>query len=412
MKRQPLYAGFSKININPKEPIGMDLCGMTRIYRGARGILDNLYARVVYLESGENKFLMIVCDNALTDVISPDHFKVIDELSKWGGIEKKNIWVVSTHCHSAPSEDEAPFSPFMAKVYNRYLDMLIQKLIKCGKDAIKSKQRVKIGYGQTEIEGIGDSRRVKLSDGTVITGWGDGPSPQPGLKIVGRGIFDRDIGLIMFKNMKNKPIGAIVNYNSHIHSYALLYFTSELAGAVARSLDRKIKGITTVYTNGAEGDVSLCANLPSRFMDKSKWNSVFRREMKRMSGIMIKKILGIYKNMKFEPMVKMNMAETVLKIKNSVSGEAIEKISAVTINNLALVGEVEEMVVQYALGVKAGSPFRSTFIIGMNGIRNFYFASTPQMEEGGYEPKLWIKPGSMDRVINASVKLLKKLKRI
>ena len=423
MKKKPLYAGFSKININPKEPEGMTLYGMPRLYPGARGILDNLYARACYLESGDKKFLMIVCDLVLTkhefmskmmDVLA-DYESILDGISKSTKIDKKNIWLCATHCHSSVGEGKGS-PPYISKVLNRYIDMLTKKLIQVGIDTVNNRQRVKIGYGRGEIENVAGNRRAKLSDGTVVTAWADGPTPPPGLRIVDRGLVDKNVGIIVFKSMKNKPLGAIVNYNSHIHSYPILYFTSEYAGAVSRLLDKKIPGITTVYTNGAEGNTALCANLTPQPRDMNKWNSTFKSEMNRMSSIMVRKIAEIYKNMSFESLVKMDMGETTLKIPSTnpylpKKKYATEKMAVVTINDLALVGEVEEAFVELALGIKKGSPYKSTFIIGMNGERNFYFPTTHAIEEGGYEAYMWMKPGSFEKTIDQTVKLLKKMKK-
>ncbi len=416
-KKQPLYAGFAKINISPKEPQGMTLMGMPRLYPGARGILDQLHARAVYLESGDKKHLMICADIVLvahepplhkTVTVIYQHEKVINALSKWSGLNKKDIWLVATHCHSSAGEELDSASNFSRKVFERYLEMLREKLIKVGKEAIGNKERVKIGYGQGEVEKVAGNRRVKLSDGSVITGWGDGPTPPPGLRIVGRGPVEKNIGLVVFRNMKNRPVGAIVNYNSHIHLYPILYFTSELAGYVAKLIDKKIPGIVTVYTNGAEGNTSLCPNIRAFPNDMTKWNAVYKHEVTRLSRIMADKILKISKQIKYENKVRMEIAETVLKIRSGRSREAIERISVVAINGLALVGEVEEMFVEYALELNKKSPFRSTFVVGMNGVRNFYFPTDHAIEEGGYEAGLFLEPKSMERTIAASVKLLKK----
>jgi hypothetical protein len=417
-KKLPLYAGFAKADITPPEPRGMDLFGMPRLYPGARGVLDRLYARACYLESGARKFLLIECDLVLTkheflhhayDVLA-DYDTILDTLARAGGLERKNIWLCATHCHSSVGDSRGSSGPFQQKVLHRYTDLLTARLIAAGRAAVQNRQRVKIGYGQGEVERVAGNRRAKLSDGVVVTGWADGPSPPPGVKIMDRGRIDKNVGLVMFTNMKNRPMGTIVNYNSHIHSYPMLYFSSELAGAVAARLDKKLPGLTTVYTNGAEGNTSLCANLPPQHNDPRQWNRQYLRERERMSSRLVEKVLELYRHMKFESLVAMDMDETILKIKNSRPRKAIEPIRAVTINDLALVGEVEEIFVEYALGVKQGSPYRSTFVVGMNGVRNFYFPTTSAMEEGGYEAYMWIQPGSFERTVAASVKLLQKMR--
>ena len=408
-KKQKLYGGFAKIDITPPEPEGMTLMGMPRPFPGARGILDPLYARACYLECGGETFLMIVCDNVAPRVMYPEYLGAVDALSEFGGIKKKNIWVVSTHCHS--STGEGPGNPYLKKVNNRYVINLVRKLVKVGKRAVKTRQRVQIAYAEGPVEKVGTSRRVKLSDGVVATGWGDGPSPPPGVRIVGRGPHDKNVDVAIFKTMKGKPVGALVNYNSHVHGYPILYFSSELAGATCRRLERQFPALTAVFTVGAEGDVALSESLEPQSTDPSRWNTQYKREMKRMSTVLVDRIQKLYKSMAFEPLARMDTGDVILKIPNSETGEAVEHIWAVAVNGLALVGEVEEMFVEFALRLKDKSPFKSTFVVGLKDIRNFYFPTAMGMEEGGHESKLWIKPGSLDRVIDASAKLLGEMHR-
>ena len=96
--KHSLYAGFAKIDISPKEPEGMSLFGMPRLYPGARGILEPLYARAVYLESGNKKYLMIAADIVLNAqaahhqksvTVLYQHEKVLAALSKSSGLDKK-----------------------------------------------------------------------------------------------------------------------------------------------------------------------------------------------------------------------------------------------------------------------------------------------------------------------------------
>lgn len=256
-----LYAGFSKIDITPREPMGMELLGMPRLYPGARGVLDPLFVRACYLECGKDKFLMLVSDTVGYDASEPEHHEVLRRLARKLSIPLQNIWLVATHCHSSVGKSSGP-PTFQAKVWSRYMGEFLEKLAQVAAEAVAGNEPVEMGYAQVDVAGVGGSRRVKLSDGLVVTGWGDGPSALPGLKTVGRGPHDPGLGVIVFRNMKGQSVGTILNYNSHIHMYPILDFSSELAGYTCRLLEKKIKGVTAIYTNGAMGDVSLCPNIP------------------------------------------------------------------------------------------------------------------------------------------------------
>lgn len=405
-KKLPLLAGFAKADITPREPKGMDLYGMPRPYPGARGILDRLHARACYLESGACKFLLIECD--LVELPSRDYERIVESLARAGGLDKKNIWLCVTHCHSAPG---GPAGGFQYKVLQRYLDRFASRVIAVGRRAMANRQRVKIGYGQGPIEGVGGNRRVKLSDGLVITGWADGPSPPPGVRIVDRGPVDRDVGVAVFKDRHDRPVGAIVNYSSHIHLYPILFFSAELAGAVAAAMERNWPGLVAVYTNGAEGNTSLCAHLPPQGTDCKAWNRQYRSGLKHLSAVVARKAAALYRRMEFESLVTMDLDETAMRIRSIPPRLPVKTVSALTINDLALVGEEDEAFVEYALAVKAGSPYRSTFVIGLKGPVNYYYFPTPARAEGGYETYLDLAPGSFERTTRAALSLLRSMRR-
>ena len=417
-KQYPLYAGFARIDISPKEPRGMELNGMPRLYHGALGVMDPLYARACYLKAGKKACLIVICDTVLIARMPPFRDdtpvegleEITGAIAKATGLNKKNIHFAATHCHSSIGEVMKTVPPYMRKVLTRYQLELKAKLIKLGLEACKNRERVMMGHGSKEVKGIAGSRRVKLSDGLVVTGWGEGPTPPPGVRIVDRGVKDDTLGAVIFKNMKGKCIGSIINFNSHIHLYPMLYFSPELAGYTAALLDKKMPGSISVYTNGAEGDISLCANTPACPSDHGRMKALYGSEMRRLSGLMVKTIMEIARGLKYRDKAEIRTVGAVVKVKNSLNGLAEEKINAVTINDLALVFENEEIVVDYALQLKKRSPFKDTFVIGMEGYRNYYLTTDYQREEGGYEPKYMMENGSLDRVVDSTVKILNRCK--
>ncbi|MCE9612858.1 MAG: HEAT repeat domain-containing protein [Lentisphaerae bacterium] len=413
----PLVAGFARTDITPSAPKGLNLFGMPRRVHGALGVLDRLCARACYLQSGRRTFLLIELDlcliqhefmHATLDVLA-DTGPVLDALVRATGVARKHIWLCATHCHSSVGEERATTRPAMIRVLNRYRARLERKLVALGRAAVRARQPVEFGHAQGPVTGVAANRRVKLSDGTVVTGWADGPSPPPGLRIVDRGPIDPQVGAVVFRTLDHRPLGAIVNYNSHIHLYPIRYFSSELAGAVARGLERRLPGLTAVYTNGADGNVSLCANLPPQPSDARQWNRLYRRERDRLSTALVDKVLELYRHMTFARDVRLQLSETTLAIPFGPGRHARERLTAVTLNDLALVGEVEEMFVEFALALKTQSPFASTFVIGLNGKRNFYFPTTLAVEEGGYETDTWIVPGSFERTTAAALRLLRQM---
>ncbi len=413
-ERYPLHAGFAKVNITPDQPQGLTLYGMPRQWPGARGVLDPLHARAMYLACGPDKFLLIVNDNVHPRTTFPHHFRAIDHLARYGSIPRDNIWIVSNHCHSAVG-DESRSNPHLRKVANRYQLALVDKLKRVGEQAIDNAVPAKLGHGQGPVEGVGTSRRVKLNDGFVITGWGDGPSPPPGTRIVGRGPHDPDVGVVMLRTLDDQPLGALVSYNSHVHAQPIVYFTAELAGGVCRALERRHPGLTAMHTHGAAGDIALSENLTPQPDDEHEAARAHRRDIRRMSRRIAERIEQLEADMPFARRGRLACGETAAPIWNSARGKADEPIWALAFNDLALLGEAQEMFVAYILAVRAKSPFRSTFCLGLRHAveqgPNYYFPTDYALEEGGYESKRWYEPGANDRMVDTAATLLRKLHR-
>jgi len=237
------------------------------------------------------------------------------------------------------------------------------------------------------------------------------------MRPVDRGPHDPDVGVVMFRDRRHRPIGALVNYSSHIHLYPTLNFTAELAGAVVRRLERKHPGLMAIYTNGAEGTVSLDAYLEPQTPRPEDWDRQYLKGLDVFSARMMKGITTACKTMSFAGRVRLRCGEAsipmrIINTPGSASVPLVQPLKALTIDNLALIGEQEEAWAELALGIKAGSPFAQTFVLGFVGFRNCYFPTTHGIEEGGYESQLrYHGADGFTKTMRGAVKLLQKLRK-
>ncbi len=99
-----MKAGAAKVDITP--PLGLKMYGYGSRTAGATGILDPLYARVLVLETGEQRIAMVVCD--LGRVFAPAWVERLRRDAK----EKYGITYVlqaGIHSHAGPDiPDEYP----------------------------------------------------------------------------------------------------------------------------------------------------------------------------------------------------------------------------------------------------------------------------------------------------------------
>jgi len=93
-----LKGGCAKVNITP--PIGIWLSGYSRRDRASDDIVDELYARAMVLDDGQNT-IAIVC-NDLVGVplgITTEIRRIIEEKT---GIPEKSVLICATHTHYGP----------------------------------------------------------------------------------------------------------------------------------------------------------------------------------------------------------------------------------------------------------------------------------------------------------------------
>jgi len=425
MRRAPpaeqLCAGFAKVDITPPHPRGMSLMGMGRVYPGAHGVLDPVWARACYIGTRSDGALLLVLDTVFPKVLRPHEDEVIAELARRTGLPKARIWILCTHCHSSFGEafDQTwkGGDHYRIRTLSAYMDYLLSRVIAVGEQAFGKRVPAEIGYAAAPVSGVGSSRRVRTSDGIVLSAWANGPCPPPGMRPVGRGPHDPDVGLIVFRDRRrHRPIGALVNYSSHIHLYPTLNFTAELAGAVVSRLERRHKGLLAIYTNGAEGTVSLDQFLPPQSPRPEDWDSQYRQQLALLSGRMLRGIDAAWRTLAFRGRVRLRGGEAKVRMRICDTGgnevRLEQPLKALAIDDLALLGEQEEAWCELALGIKARSPFPSTFVLGFTGFRNRYFPTAHGIEEGGYESQILYRDGDgFERTIAGAVTLLRGLRQ-
>jgi len=92
-----LKGGCAKVNITP--PLGIPLIGSYG--KPSDDVLDELYAKALVLDDGNNTLVIVSCDllyTPLEEIAGPAR-KIITEKT---GIPEQNILICATHTHSGP----------------------------------------------------------------------------------------------------------------------------------------------------------------------------------------------------------------------------------------------------------------------------------------------------------------------
>jgi len=227
--------GVAREIISPK--LGTLLQGYPR-KRPASKIYDNLTVSAIAFSNGDICGLMISAEVLQIPAQTVDAIK--EFISNQTGVDKLNISFSATHTHSGPSlESMAGWG----EANNEYLEeILIPQTIKASKKALENMIPAVMGVSTTEsLAGV--NRREYNAKGGVSLG----QNPF--------GVSDKTLTVVAFKDLEGKPILNIVHYGCHPTSAgSAWYVTRDWPGVMIDSLE-KHTGATTVFFNGAEGDV-------------------------------------------------------------------------------------------------------------------------------------------------------------
>jgi len=234
MKNQ-FKIGVGKEIISP--PLGTLLYGYPR-KRPASRVHDDLCVSAIACEQGDLRGVIISAD------ICSVTFEITDRIRQAiydiTGVAKENISFSATHTHSGPAIKS---SGGWGVAENDYIDkILIPKTALAAKKAVDSMVPAVMGVSTTESL-VGINRRQYVEPGRVTLG----QNPF--------GILDKTMTVLAFKDLEGKPVVNMVHYGCHGTAAGGCWeITRDWPGPMIDRLE-KLTGATTVFFNGAEGDV-------------------------------------------------------------------------------------------------------------------------------------------------------------
>lgn len=237
-------AAVVKVDITPDEP--KMLLGYQA--RQSTGVHDRIYHRIVMLDDGITRFVLVSSDICVISPSEYDHMASL--LLRRFGITPENFWWSLTHTHSAP-EVGVPGLPevFMGERYKHpvdtvYTSFVEQRLIEGVEQAQRQLVKAKLGVGWGHSNANMNRRGIDVN-GKVSLGM-DPDRP-----------VDRRIGLIRIDKEDGTPLVLLSNYA--IHGTALnganLKISGDVPGIVAEYVEEKT-GAPLLFINGAAGNMA------------------------------------------------------------------------------------------------------------------------------------------------------------
>jgi len=382
----PLLAGSSSISITP-DPKAHDipLGGYgDRNGKPATGVHDPVMSRAVYLEQGDTKVALVSCDLLYIPFSLAD---AVRSRLQEGGKEDVFLFMAATHSHSAPeamamNSNNTAGNAAIGMYDPWLLDWTANIVALSVFQAMADAKPVRIALGTLETEGLIRNRR---DDATV----------------------DNRLTVLSISAGEEQPVAMIVHFAAHptILGADMMEISADWPGALCRTLEKNIgAGITVLYLNGAQGDVTTVR--PEGSSDIEKMTTFGKRVSEKVLECLDSSILME------NPILKATELPVKLPPKSlfpqfaAIAGEEYKMdekqalafveqafpnkvtISALRIGSLVMVGIPGEMT--SALGMKIRTELESSgkvtaLVVGLVNDVVGYILPPEEYDQGGYE---------------------------
>jgi neutral/alkaline ceramidase-like enzyme len=231
MKEPEFIAGSARVKLTPKKR-GIQIAGHGHFRKHSKGVLDDIYARVLYLDSGHQAVVLVSLD--FIGLMNPRVERIRARVSHE---HPEQIIIASTHNHSGPDTEglwgPALFGllPIRSGIDRQYLDWVERRVARAILRAIATARPARLYLGRTLApEGLAKNMRE--------------PKDVP-----------REMTILRVAAKDGFTIGTIVNYANHAEALqdTNRYMSADFPGALCREVDLALGGVTLFFSGPAGG---------------------------------------------------------------------------------------------------------------------------------------------------------------
>jgi neutral ceramidase len=357
--------------------------------RNSTGVHDPLFHRIVALDDGALQMFLVSTDIALVSPSFYDDF--CRDLKKETGIDRHQLWWMSTHTHSAP-EVGPPGLPqvFMPERYKHqpdweYANRVKRTLLDGIKDARTKLAPARLATGEG-FAMANINRRARDADGRIKLGL----NPY--------GPVDRQVGVIRLERTDGTPIAVIANYA--IHGTALgganTMISGDVPGVVATYVEEKIHA-PLLFINGAAGNIApIYSGYPDyRSAHLTEFNVLLGDRIlealeglpRATSDVSLRTAERIVETPRKAALGWTDDLGTYRRPDSSVGNLVRLPVWFLSVNSDTVIWAAPlELFCEIAIQVRQKSPFRHTFYFGYANGWLGYLPTKLGFTEGGYEP--------------------------
>lgn len=403
-KENTLRAGISKIDITPSIPVKLYGYASRKTY--SEGVHDPLYARAVVFENNGSKVVLVSSDlGSFGAEVCPIVRKSM--LEKFN-LKESELFLTAIHSHSSPVLSINKETGDANNIV--YTEELNQKLLTVIGAAIKNLKPVQTGVGAGSSP-VGSNRREMRPDGSITLG----RNPY--------GPADKEVLVLKIVTSDGTPAGAIYDYATHATSLGPqnMLVSGDVLGLSAQFVE-KILGaevISPVFA-GASGDIDPWYRVLPGFNTENGWIP----EPVLLGTLLGEEVVTTFRNIKeVKPGGFISSSYATIECPrkkvddNAKSTDENQKptvpvnITVARVGDVAFVGFSVEMLTEVGMAIKAGSPYKHTFVITHCNGYSGYLPPADLYKEGGYEVNSTpFEIGTAEMVTKQALRMLYELK--
>ncbi|MHA8068858.1 neutral/alkaline non-lysosomal ceramidase N-terminal domain-containing protein [Aquirufa ecclesiirivi] len=391
---QDMFIGLAKKSITPSPPIW--LTGYASRTTPATGVVHDLWAKAIYLESSPKEKAIIISTDLL-GLSREVHHGIVQQLASTYGLSEKQIIINSSHTHSGPMiwpalSGIADYHLEDQRAVSTYTLGLINKLVELAGESIHNKEKMTLSLGHGQVDFAINRRQLAASKiGKILAG-----------------PIDHDVPVIQVKNLQGQVKGILVGYACHNTTVQgdNYLVNGDYAGFAQIEIEKKYPQAIAMFILGCAGDqnpeprgsVALAEKHGKKLAEtvhqvlqnplKPIGNSL-RYDAQVVTLDFQKTDINSYqKELVGEDIFKQRRAKLMLEALNK--GWNISQyqypIQALRIGKeFTLVALAGEVVVDYSLRIKREFAQQDIFVAGYSQEVMCYIPSKNVLQEGGYE---------------------------
>jgi neutral ceramidase len=413
MSNEHLLVGVASRVITP--PLGCELAGFDARKGVATAIHDDLFARAVVIASQAQSVVSVSLD--LIGISQEFTESVRRAIHATVGIAPRDIILTATHTHCGPVTIKHFFNADQ-QLDSAYMATLEEAVVDAIREAFERKIPARIKTGLVPVSGVASNRRTE--------------SGQP---------IDPFAGVLLTESLAGEVQAVLVNFPCHptVLGPNTLEVTRDFPHYFVERMQEQLGGgVTPIYSNGAEGDLSIGHKsylsavgiiAPFRTFEKAKEVGVRladcvidglgtlvvekpelasrhmvvalplksyppREEMQRRKDAALVSLAALTADSAQADVIARRQEWLFARIEDYYSLLYVQsesdpflriEISAVSVGDTAIVVIPGEVFVEIGLAIRNRSPFQRTLIFGLANDYIGYVPTVGQSHEWGYE---------------------------